>query len=122
MDKLAKIYSNCSLCHKNPIELWFTDRNGSKMEEGICRVCDRPKELPKREYGKMEKRSPRSKSANQHDAIDTMQPWKKQDGKVVENDKFYQYYGGDRADDKAINPDPERATFMKKKYPKAAKK
>jgi len=100
----------CISCKKKPIELWLTDSQGSKLEEGYCKGCN-VVEDEVRDYGKMEKRNPRSKRANQTDNKDTLQPLKKIDGKVVENKDFMEVYGTE-----GLNAyDPEKARFYEKK-------
>jgi len=60
----------------------------------------------------MSKINPQSRSANQvSDKRDTLQTWKKVDGKIVENKDFMKVYGTEQMK----QYDPERARFYDKK-------
>jgi len=111
----------CSKCNKNNMEIWPVDNQGSKLDkEGYCRDCkipyvsDEEQKDIERLYGepkKMEKRAPRSKTANNHDTRDTMQPFKKMDGKLVENKAFMEVHGTEQLH----NYDKEKAEWYEKK-------
>jgi len=85
-------------------------------------IIDRLAEIPKLTNDlsvKSGKIDPKSKSANRvTDERDTMQLFKKQGGKTIENEKFMKVYGTEQMK----QYDPEKATFYDKKGYKDTRK
>ena len=95
---------------------------GADYEKALCGKCRvKPEDTPSR-IVTSGKYFPRARSKNQIDWKATMQPVKRIDGKVVPNEKFYEYYGAKKADDPAFNKDPEFRDWLKKKYPNGSKR
>lgn len=110
----------CLICSKKPIEIWKCDNQGSKLEEGWCKECkeERFEDIATRIIDmaskRMMRRNPRSKSANNHDAKDTLQPWKRpsmKSGRVEANKDYMEVYGVEQI----RQYDSEQADFYRKK-------
>ena len=61
---------------------------------------------------------PRNKPQNKRfEGPATWQPYKNVGGKIVENKKFLEYYGGATMKNPDFNKDPDMAAWAMRKYP-----
>ena len=118
----SKVDSKCVRCGKRPMEIWPATSQGARDEEnGYCRACGKLGVLSTQKEEKPRQRPYKYATGRLGKELSIMQPYKKIDGKVVDNEKFYEYYGGERASEPAFNKDPEKAAYYKKRYPKGKK-
>ena len=95
-------------------------KNQLLSTQDICWQCygklslEKQRELisnPKERPPEHKTYDPRSKRINQVDKVDTLQQWKKIDGKIVENKDFMEKYGTEQMH----SYEKERAEFYEKK-------
>ena len=61
-------------------------------------------------------KNPENRPTGKNRPEDILQPFKRVSGKVTENERFYQVYGGEKA--KEFLGDPEKVKWLEKKYNK----